>query len=188
MRTNDLKTVRKYRKEDESILARLINKAFDWLKAPQWFIFESKTDENKAQEEYVYIVSRIIAEAKKSIKIVGNENCFPIWNNKEIIEALRNSKAREIVVILCGDRPDLRIEDLDILRSMNKKNIRVYYSSDVPETHFLATDNSVLIEAQHNENEMASIAVFCLGSTIMNEVYMEKMNILKIKNTIYSSS
>ncbi len=188
MKTDNLKTVRRYRKENESMPAKLINRVFDWLKAPQWFIFEGKMDENKAREEYVYIISGIIAEARKSIQIVGNADCFPIGNNKKIIEALKNSKAGEIAVILCGAEPDFKIDDLDTLRSMNKKNIRIYYSSDVPEAHFLATDNSVLIEAQHNENEMVSKAIFCLGSTIINEVYMEKMNILKIKNIIYSSS
>lgn len=187
MKTDNLKTVRKYRKEDESMLMRILNKAFDLFKAPQWFIFDGKIDEKRAREEYVYTISQIIADARKSIQIVGNEDCFPIWSNNTIIEALRSSKAREVSVILCGAKPNLDTEDLDMLRSINKK-IRIYYSSDLPETHFLATDNSVLIEAQHNGNEMASRAAFCLGSTIMNEVYMEKANMLKIEHTIYSSS
>lgn len=187
MKTDNLKTVRKYRKEDESILVSLINIAFDNLfKAPQWFTFESKIDEKKAQEEYVYIISRIISEARKSIQIVGNESCFPIWSNNTIIEALKSSKAKEVAVILCGAKPNMEIEDMGILRSIDKR-IKIYYSSDLPETHFLATDNSVLIEAKHDENEMAARAIFCLGSNIINEVYMEKANTLKIENAIYSS-
>ena len=184
MENNDLRTIRKFRQEDKSFFAKLIDRAFDWFKAPQWFTFERKIDESKAQEEYIYIISKLIVEARESIHIVGSEECFPIWSNNTVVEALRNSKAGDILVILCGAKLNLKIEDLDVLRSINK-NIRIYYSSDLPESHFITTDNSVLIEAKHDNGKRADKAIFCLGSDIINEVYKNEASRLKIEEIVY---
>ncbi|MFA6097598.1 MAG: hypothetical protein WC788_08320 [Candidatus Paceibacterota bacterium] len=184
MENKDLKTVRKFRPKDEPIFMKLINKVFDWLKAPQWFTFERKIDESKAQEEYIRIISKLIVEARESIHIVGNENCFPVWNNKTIADAIRASGASEITIIVCGTKPILNIEDINLLKS-TEKNIRIYYSSDLPELHFITTDNSVLIEAEHDRGEHTDKAIFCTGSDIINEVYKNEANRLKIEKIVY---
>lgn len=139
-----------------------------FIPQPKWFTFEGDLTDNKDLEVYVNELAEIISEAKEYIHGVAGEFCSKVWNDKKVVNALQNSKAKDISFI-CG--PKFDIKNTDFIKIVKNKNIRLLLTTERQDEHFRVTDKGIIIEGFHKEFQPERRAIICKDSAITNDMY-----------------
>ncbi len=151
------------------------SKLYFFVSQPKWFTFEGDLTDDKDLDKYVGELAQMLLGAKKFIHGVAGEFCSRVWNHDRIINALQTLKAEDISFI-CG--PKLDIKNLEFIKLVKNKKIRLLLTTERQEEHFRVTDKGVIIEGHHGEFQPERRAIICKDSAITNDVYDNKFKFL----------
>ncbi|MCK4798969.1 MAG: hypothetical protein KAT05_16470 [Spirochaetes bacterium] len=139
---------------------------------PKWNVFEGNIENQEHLKVYIEIMTTMILGTKNYFYGVAGEFCSLVWSQSEIINALENTKAKEICFI-CG--PKFDISNIGFMKLLAKdKRIKLLYVKKRQPQHFRITDKSLMIEAHHENFAAERKAVYCLNKSIANYEYYHK--------------
>ena len=143
---------------------------------PKWNVFEGDIENQEHLKAYINIMTNMILGTKNFLHGVAGEFCSLVWSQPEIIEALKNTDAKEICFI-CG--PKFDINNINFMKLLVKdKRIKLLRVQERMEQHFRVTDNSLIIEGYHKNFASKRKAVFCNSNSIKIQEYDNKFRYL----------
>lgn len=112
-----------------------------------FLILEMKTSEIKIfRSVYIKALAKEIMEAEDFIHIVSGELSSNIWNSNTVVNAIANTKAKQIK-ILCG--PEIDVNSTEVLKLVSNGRIDLYFSKKRSKKHFMLTEKTLFLEKGH---------------------------------------